>query len=73
MEVVELPRPAQRLAWLAEHLPEMPGSGIVYTLTKRDADQVAQFLVARGISALSYSGDQDTTGPDRRRGTPAGQ
>jgi ATP-dependent DNA helicase RecQ len=61
MEVVDLPRPAQRLAWLAEHLPEMPGSGIVYTLTKRDADQVAQFLVARGISALSYSGDQDTT------------
>jgi ATP-dependent DNA helicase RecQ len=63
MEVVELPRPAQRLAWLAEHLaPEgsLAGSGIVYTLTKRDADQVAQFLTARGISALAYSGDQDT-------------
>ncbi len=60
MEVVELPRPAQRLAWLAEHLPELPGSGIVYTLTKRDADQVAQFLNARGIAALAYSGDQET-------------
>jgi ATP-dependent DNA helicase RecQ len=60
MEVVDLPRPAQRLAWLAEHLPELPGSGIVYTLTKRDADQVATFLNARGISALAYSGDQET-------------
>jgi ATP-dependent DNA helicase RecQ len=64
MEVVDLPRPAQRLAWLAEHLGSagsIQGSGIVYTLTKRDADQVAQFLNARGISALAYSGDQDTT------------
>ncbi len=60
LEVVDLPRPAQRLAWLAEHLPELEGSGIVYTLTKRDADQVAAFLNARGINALAYSGDQDT-------------
>ncbi len=60
LEVIELPRPAQRLAWLAEHLPELNGSGIVYTLTKRDADQVAAFLNARGIGALAYSGDQDT-------------
>jgi ATP-dependent DNA helicase RecQ len=61
LEVVDLPRPAQRLAWLAEHLPGLEGSGIVYTLTKRDADQVAAFLNARGISALAYSGDQDTS------------
>ena len=38
LEVVELPAPADRLAWLATHLPTLPGSGIVYTLTKRDAD-----------------------------------
>ncbi|MFZ0090356.1 MAG: RecQ family ATP-dependent DNA helicase [Solirubrobacteraceae bacterium] len=60
LEVVALPRPAERLAWLAEHLPGLPGSGIVYTLTKRDAEQVAGFLVGRGISALAYSGDQET-------------
>jgi ATP-dependent DNA helicase RecQ len=60
LEVLELPRPAERLAWLATHLPTLPGSGIVYTLTKRDADQVASFLEAQGISAVSYSGEQDT-------------
>jgi ATP-dependent DNA helicase RecQ len=60
LEVVDLPRPAQRLAWLAEQLPQLEGSGIVYTLTKRDADQVAAFLNACGVSALAYSGDQDT-------------
>jgi ATP-dependent DNA helicase RecQ len=48
------------LAWLVEHLPELPGSGIVYTLTKRDAEQVAAFLTANGISSLAYSGEQET-------------
>jgi ATP-dependent DNA helicase RecQ len=60
LEVLELPRPAQRLAWLVEHLPKLSGSGIVYTLTKRDAEQVASFLTANGISALAYSGEQAT-------------
>ncbi len=59
-EVVELPAAADRLAWLAATLPELPGSGIVYTLTKRDAEQVATFLSARGIRAEAYSGEHDT-------------
>jgi ATP-dependent DNA helicase RecQ len=58
--VVNLPRPAERLAWLADNVPRMIGSGIVYTLTRRDAEQVAAFLCAQGIPALAYSGDQET-------------
>ena len=38
----------------------MDGSGIVYTLTKRDAEQVASFLCARGINAVPYSGEHET-------------
>jgi ATP-dependent DNA helicase RecQ len=60
LEALELPRPAERLAWLTQHLPALQGSGIVYTLTKRDAEQVASFLAANGISALAYSGEQET-------------
>ena len=60
LEVLELPRAAERLAWLVEHLPSLAGSGIVYTLTKRDAEQVTDFLTANGIAALPYSGDQET-------------
>jgi ATP-dependent DNA helicase RecQ len=60
LEVDELPRQAERLAWLVEHLPELPGSGIVYTLTKRDAEHVAGFLTANGISAMAYSGEHAT-------------
>jgi ATP-dependent DNA helicase RecQ len=62
-EVVDLPGQAARLAWLASHLPELPGSGIVYTLTKRDADLVADWLNAHGVAAEAYSGDSAT---DRR-------
>jgi ATP-dependent DNA helicase RecQ len=60
LEVLDLPQPAQRLAWLATHLPRLNGSGIVYTLTKRDADQVAGFLDAQGIAAVPYSGEHET-------------
>ncbi len=59
-EVVELPGQADRLAWLATHLGELPGSGIVYTLTKRDAEQVAQWLTAHGIAAEAYTGEIET-------------
>ena len=61
LEVVELPAQADRLAWLATHLPTLPGSGIVYTLTKRDADTVAEFLSGHGVPAEAYSGEVDTS------------
>ena len=59
-EVVELPGQADRLAWLATHIDELPGSGIVYTLTKRDAEQVAAWLQAHGIAAEAYTGEIET-------------
>jgi ATP-dependent DNA helicase RecQ len=60
LEVVELPGQAERLAWLARWLPQLEGSGIVYTLTKRDADMVAGWLNAHGIAAEAYSGEVET-------------
>jgi ATP-dependent DNA helicase RecQ len=56
-EVVDLPGQADRLAWLATWLEQLPGSGIVYTLTKRDAEMVAEWLNARGLVAEAYSGE----------------
>lgn len=57
--VVDLPRRSQRLAWLAQHLTSLPGSGIVYCLTIRDTEIVADWLRRHGISAESYSGQTD--------------
>ena len=59
LEVVDLPAQADRLAWLATWLPQLEGSGIVYTLTKRDAELVAGWLTAHGIAAEAYSGEVD--------------
>ena len=60
LEVVELPGQAERLAWLATWLPRLEGSGIVYTLTKRDAEMVAEWLSGHGIAAEAYSGEVET-------------
>lgn len=57
LQVVRMPSQAQRLAWLAEVIPKLAGSGIVYCLTIRDAQQVAGWLQSCGVSAVAYSGD----------------
>ncbi len=54
LQTIRLPDQAARLAWLAEHVPELPGTGIIYTLTKRDAKQVAGWLNQRGITTRAY-------------------
>lgn len=57
LQTIRMPSQAARMAWLATHLPDLPGSGIIYTLTVRDAVQVAGWLQARGIHAEAYSGE----------------
>ena len=57
LQNITLPDPAARLAWLAKALPELAGTGIIYTLTIRDAEQVAQWLQKNGIEAWAYYGD----------------
>jgi ATP-dependent DNA helicase RecQ len=54
---------AERLAWLAENIPGLPGSGIVYTLTVRDANLVAAWLESRGIRAAAYTGETEDREP----------
>jgi ATP-dependent DNA helicase RecQ len=56
LAVLELPNPAHRLAWLADHLDRLPGSGIVYTLTVAAATETADFLRSRGFPVASYTG-----------------
>jgi ATP-dependent DNA helicase RecQ len=48
-----------RLAWLANVIPSLPGSGIVYTLTVRDCVTVAEWLRSQGIDAMPYHGQME--------------
>ena len=63
LQTIPMPNPRKRLAWLAENLPRMPGSGIIYTLTIRDAEQVARWLQSRGLDVRAYTGPTD---PEKR-------
>ncbi|MFJ6796977.1 RecQ family ATP-dependent DNA helicase [Streptomyces sp. NPDC091268] len=56
LAVLTLPDAAHRLAWLADHLAELPGSGIIYTLTVAAAEEVTAYLRHRGHTVSSYTG-----------------
>ena len=41
LAVVDRLTPLERYAWVVDHLPRLPGTGIVYTLTVADAERLA--------------------------------
>lgn len=57
LQTIRLPSQAERLAWLAEQLATLQGHGIIYTLTVRDANQVADWLKIRGFNVEAYTGE----------------
>jgi ATP-dependent DNA helicase RecQ len=59
LSAIRLDRQAKRLAWLAETIPRLDGSGIVYCLTVRDVENVAAWLDQRGIAVEPYFGSLD--------------
>ncbi|WP_405662046.1 RecQ family ATP-dependent DNA helicase [Streptomyces sp. RK9] len=65
LAVLQLPNAAHRLAWLADHLDELPGSGIIYTLTVAAAEEVTAYLRHRGHTVTSYTGK--TENADRQQ------
>ncbi|MFD7099252.1 RecQ family ATP-dependent DNA helicase [Streptomyces xanthophaeus] len=65
LAVLTLPDAAHRLAWLADHLTELPGSGIIYTLTVAAAEEVTAYLRHRGHTVSSYTGK--TENADRQQ------
>ncbi|MFC7982389.1 RecQ family ATP-dependent DNA helicase [Streptomyces sp. NPDC057336] len=63
--VLRLSDAAHRMAWLADHLDRLPGSGIIYTLTVAAAEEVTAFLRHRGHTVASYTGK--TENADRQQ------
>ena len=60
LQTLRLASQAERLAWLTDNITSLPGTGIVYTLTKRDANQVAQWLQKHNIVARAYYSDVES-------------
>ncbi|WP_221329756.1 RecQ family ATP-dependent DNA helicase [Actinoplanes sp. L3-i22] len=59
LAALRLPDASHRLAWLVDHLDQLPGSGIIYTLTVAGATETADFLRSRGFPVASYTGQLD--------------
>jgi ATP-dependent DNA helicase RecQ len=58
--VLRLPNAPSRLAWLISHLRDLPGSGIIYTLTVSAATDTARLLREHGYDVRAYTGQTDT-------------
>ncbi|VEH04498.1 ATP-dependent DNA helicase [Corynebacterium kutscheri] len=56
LSVVCLSDTTQRPAWLATHLAELPGSGIIYCLTVAGAEDMAEALLLAGYQVAAYTG-----------------
>lgn len=54
LQNIQLNDQAERLAWLVENLPKLPGSGIIYCLTIADCKRVAEWLRTQEIEVLEY-------------------
>jgi len=57
LHVLRLPDRAQRMAWIAESLSKLPGSGIIYVLTVADADRISRWLQSKGFPVEAYHSD----------------
>ncbi|MDQ0375298.1 RecQ family ATP-dependent DNA helicase [Cellulomonas humilata] len=57
--VLRLPTARARLGWLLSHLGDLPGSGIIYTLTVAAAQDTARLLREAGHDVRAYTGQTD--------------
>ncbi len=63
-----LPTKTARMAWIADKIPQLEGSGVIYTLTKRDADNLSAWLQSRGINAAAYHSGMDKEAREQLEG-----
>ena len=59
LHVLEMPSPRERMAWLAQVVPRLEGTGVIYCLTIHDTNNLASWLRSRDIDAVAYSGSTD--------------
>ncbi len=67
LQTIAFPKRSQRLAWLADILPQLEGTGIIYTATTRDADRVSDWLKSRGLAVEAYYGTLKGVSPEESK------
>lgn len=54
LQTIQLASQSERLAWLAQNLRRMPGTGIIYCLTIADTERVTRWLKIKGFQVEAY-------------------
>ena len=64
LQILRLETRAERYAWILENINKLPGSGIIYCLTHRDCQNLADFLCQNNINARAYYSDSKLDTPN---------
>ncbi|WP_370618234.1 RecQ family ATP-dependent DNA helicase [Mumia sp. Pv 4-285] len=68
LSVVDRLSPLERYAWVVDHLPTLPGSGIVYALTVADAHRLTSAIQAvhgASVPVAAYTGQLEAAERER--------
>lgn len=57
--VIRVQSEDEKLVWLAQHLNDIDGTGLVYTGTRVDTELYAKWLVQNGVNAVNYNAGLD--------------
>lgn len=57
--VIRVQSEDEKLVWLAQHLNNIDGTGLVYTGTRVDTESYAKWLVQNGVNAVNYNAGYD--------------
>lgn len=67
IQILNMPDRATRYAWILENINKLPGSGIIYCLTKKDCCLLRNFLVDKQIKAEAYYSRNGALGNKKNR------
>ncbi len=61
LQNIQLSDQSERLAWLVENLSRLPGTGIIYCLTRADTERVARWLRLNDFRVEAYHAGNDAS------------
>ncbi|KAI4446213.1 ATP-dependent RNA helicase DbpA [Eubacterium plexicaudatum ASF492] len=67
LQVIRLTTKEERLAWILDHIMELPGTGIIYCLTVSDCQLVYKWLCTNGIPSRCYYADLKNDGTEDKQ------
>lgn len=66
IQVIKLRTREERLAWIADHIEELKGTGIIYCLTVNDCQLVYKWLQENQIASKCYYADIERDGTEKK-------